>query len=96
MAELIDHYPPTEQNADPGRVRRHHVSKAPARPGDGAAINRRTRRYGNPVKSLGTVTPVMTVAAIGRLVHHATILDFNAESHRRRAAAAATLKENIA
>ena len=28
---------------------------------------------------------------IDRLVHHATILEFNAESYRRRAAAAATL-----
>jgi DNA replication protein DnaC len=28
----------------------------------------------------------MTVAAIDRLVHHATILEFNAESYRRRAA----------
>lgn len=31
----------------------------------------------------------MTVAAIDRLVHHATILEFNAESYRRRTAAAA-------
>jgi DNA replication protein DnaC len=31
--------------------------------------------------------PAMTVAAIDRLVHHATILEFNAESYRRRAAA---------
>ncbi len=30
--------------------------------------------------------PAMTVAAIDRLVHHATILEFNAESYRRRAA----------
>ncbi len=32
--------------------------------------------------------PAMTVAAIDRLVHHSTILEFNAESYRRRAAAA--------
>ena len=31
--------------------------------------------------------PAMTVAAIDRLVHHATILEFNAESYRRRTAA---------
>lgn len=31
--------------------------------------------------------PAMTVAAIDRLVHHATILEFNTESYRRRAAA---------
>jgi DNA replication protein DnaC len=31
----------------------------------------------------------MTVAAIDRLVHHATILEFNTESYRRRAAAQA-------
>jgi DNA replication protein DnaC len=30
--------------------------------------------------------PAMTVAAIDRLVHHATILEFNAESYRRRTA----------
>jgi DNA replication protein DnaC len=30
----------------------------------------------------------MTVAAIDRLVHHATILEFNTESYRRRSAAA--------
>ena len=33
-----------------GHHRKHAIrvlSKAPARPGDGAAINRRTRRYGN-------------------------------------------------
>jgi len=33
--------------------------------------------------------PAMTVAAIDRLVHHATILEFNTESYRRRAAAEA-------
>ena len=31
----------------------------------------------------------MTVAAIDRLVHHATILEFNTESYRRRSAAQA-------
>jgi len=31
----------------------------------------------------------MPVAAIDCLVHHATILEFNAESYRRRTAAAA-------
>jgi DNA replication protein DnaC len=30
--------------------------------------------------------PAMTVAAVDRLVHHATILEFNAESYRRRVA----------
>jgi DNA replication protein DnaC len=30
--------------------------------------------------------PAMTVAAIDRLVHHATILELNVESYRRRAA----------
>jgi len=33
--------------------------------------------------------PAMTVAAIDRLVHHATILELNTESYRRRAAARA-------
>lgn len=33
--------------------------------------------------------PAMTVAAIDRLVHHATILELNTESYRRRAAAKA-------
>lgn len=28
----------------------------------------------------------MTIAAVDRLVHHATILKFNAESYRRRTA----------
>jgi DNA replication protein DnaC len=31
--------------------------------------------------------PAVTVAAIDRLVHHATILELNTESYRRRAAA---------
>jgi len=30
--------------------------------------------------------PAMTVAAIDRLVHHATVLELNTESYRRRAA----------
>ena len=30
--------------------------------------------------------PAMTVAAIDRLVHHATIFELNVESYRRRAA----------
>lgn len=30
--------------------------------------------------------PAMTVAAIDRLVHHATILEMSVESYRRRAA----------
>ena len=33
--------------------------------------------------------PAMTVAAIDRLVHHATILELNTESYRRRSAVAA-------
>nr|WP_211115014.1 ATP-binding protein [Azospirillum argentinense] len=33
--------------------------------------------------------PAMTVAAIDRLVHHATILELNTESYRRRSALAA-------
>lgn len=33
--------------------------------------------------------PAMTVAAIDRLVHHSTILEFNTESYRRRAASEA-------
>lgn len=33
--------------------------------------------------------PAMTVAAIDRLVHHATILELNTESYRRRSAMAA-------
>lgn len=36
--------------------------------------------------------PAMTVAAIDRLVHHATILELNTESYRRRAAARAGTK----
>ena len=31
--------------------------------------------------------PAVTVAAIDRLVHHATILEMNVDSYRRRAAA---------
>ncbi len=39
----------------------------------------------------------MTVAAIDRLVHHATILEMNVESYRRRTAlAAATSTSEIA
>jgi DNA replication protein DnaC len=30
--------------------------------------------------------PAMTLAAIDRLVHHATILEMNVESYRRRSA----------
>ena len=33
--------------------------------------------------------PAMTVAAVDRLVHHATILELNTESYRRRTAVAA-------
>jgi DNA replication protein DnaC len=33
-------------------------------------------------------SPAMTVAAIDRLVHHATIFEMNVESYRRRSAAA--------
>lgn len=42
-----------------------------------------------PFSEWGRIFPdaAMTVAAIDRLVHHATILEFNAESYRRRAAA---------
>jgi DNA replication protein DnaC len=32
------------------------------------------------------VDPAMTLAAIDRLVHHATILEMNTESYRRRSA----------
>ena len=32
--------------------------------------------------------PAMTVAAIGRLVHHSTILEMNGESYRKRSAVA--------
>jgi len=35
------------------------------------------------------VDAAMTVAAVGRLVHHSTILEMNVESYRRRAAQAA-------
>jgi IstB-like ATP binding protein len=34
------------------------------------------------------VDPTMTVVAIDRLVHHATILELNTESYRRRSALA--------
>jgi len=34
----------------------------------------------------------MTVAAIDRLVHHATILELNTESYRRRSALATAAK----
>lgn len=37
--------------------------------------------------------PAMTVAAIDRLVHHATILEFNTESYRRRAASEARQRQ---
>jgi hypothetical protein len=41
-----------------------------------------------PFGEWGTVFPdqAMTLAAIDRLVHHATILEMNVESYRRRAA----------
>ncbi len=32
------------------------------------------------------VEPAMTLAAVDRLVHHATILEMNVESYRRRSA----------
>lgn len=37
--------------------------------------------------------PAMTVAAIDRLVHHATVLELNTESYRRRAALASSAKK---
>ncbi|MBA3700160.1 MAG: ATP-binding protein [Planctomycetes bacterium] len=37
----------------------------------------------------------MTVAAIDRLVHHATILEFGSESYRKRAAATRALSPGI-
>lgn len=40
--------------------------------------------------------PAMTVAAIDRLVHHATILEFNAESYRRKAAQERAVKDRRA
>jgi DNA replication protein DnaC len=40
--------------------------------------------------------PAMTVAAIDRLVHHATIIEMNGESYRKRSAAARTTKTEIA
>jgi len=41
--------------------------------------------------------PAMTVAAIDRLVHHATIIEMNGESYRMRSASARTkLKEPVA
>lgn len=38
---------------------------------------------------MGRIFPnaAMTIAAVDRLVHHATILEFNAGSYRRRTAA---------
>ena len=40
--------------------------------------------------------PAMTVAAIDRLVHHATILELNTESYRRRSALATGVKATAA
>ena len=40
--------------------------------------------------------PAMTVAAIDRLVHHATILELNTESYRRRSAADARARTSAA
>lgn len=42
-----------------------------------------------PFSEWGQIFPnaAMTIAAVDRLVHHATILEFNAESYRRRTAA---------
>ena len=40
--------------------------------------------------------PAMTVAAIDRLVHHATILELNTESYRRRTAAQSSAAANKA
>jgi DNA replication protein DnaC len=40
--------------------------------------------------------PAITVAAIDRLVHHATILELNTESYRRRAAAGAQARTSAA
>lgn len=39
--------------------------------------------------------PAMAVAVIDRLVHHATILELNTESYRRRAAAKAGAKAEV-
>ena len=40
--------------------------------------------------------PAITVAAIDRLVHHATILELNSESYRRRSAADARARPSAA
>jgi DNA replication protein DnaC len=39
--------------------------------------------------------PAMTVAAIDRLVHHATIFEMNVESYRRRTAVGRKLKAEL-
>jgi DNA replication protein DnaC len=38
----------------------------------------------------------MTVAAIDRLVHHATIIEMNGESYRKRSAIARTRPKEVA
>jgi DNA replication protein DnaC len=40
--------------------------------------------------------PAMTVAAIDRLVYHATVLELNTESYRRRAALRKSAKAEAA
>ena len=40
--------------------------------------------------------PAMTVAAIDRLVHHATIIEMNGESYRKRSAIARTRSKEVA
>jgi len=66
-----------------------------------------TRRYetgslavaaNQPFSAWDQVFPdqAMTVAAIDRLVHHATILEMNVESYRRRSAAQHRHKEAVA
>jgi DNA replication protein DnaC len=41
------------------------------------------------------VDPAMTLAAIDRLVHHATILEMNAESYRRRSAQEKQMRQPV-
>ena len=51
-----------------------------------------------PFSAWGSVFPdqAVTVAAIDRLVHHATILEMNGDSYRRRAAASRQSPEAVA
>ncbi len=68
----------------------NHITNRPLHIRDvrGIALCRESQFLGQPFGDWGKIfpDPAMTLAAIDRLVHHATILEMNVESYRRRAA----------